>query len=190
MPAGLSLRVQALSKRFAGSTQPVFSNVSFAVPNGQSVALIGRNGAGKSTLMRCCVRLIEPDDGHIELDGSALSGRNARELRRARQRCSFVFQKHGLVPGLSVLSNVLHGGLARHTGPRHWSHVLAPRAERERAMDCLDQVGLADLARQRCDRLSGGQSQRVAIARALMQQPRILFADDPPPAWTRRPARR
>ncbi len=174
-----ALRVANLAKRFDGAAKPVFSDVSFSIPPGQSVAIIGPNGAGKSTLMRCCVRLIEPDSGHIELHGATLSGRNHRELRRARQHCSFVFQKHGLVPRLSVLSNVLHGGLAHHSGLRHWSHSFASASERERALDCLDQVGLADIAAQRCDRISGGQSQRVAIARALMQRPKILFADEP-----------
>ena len=90
-----------------------------------------------------------------------------------------MFQKHCLVPRLSALTNVLHGNLAHCTGPRNWSQCLARQEDRERALDCLHQVGLADFAYQRCDQLSGGQSQRVAIARALMQEPRILFADEP-----------
>lgn len=174
-----SLRVEKLTKCYQGSQQPVFQNVSFQVTGGESVALIGANGAGKSTLLRCCVRLIEPDTGQITLDGIDLSGPSERNLREARRRCGFVFQKHCLVPRLSVLSNVLHGNLARRHGPRNWYHALASRQDRERALDCLDQVGLAHLADKRCDQLSGGQSQRVAIARALMQSPRILFADEP-----------
>ncbi|MFT6903536.1 MAG: phosphonate transport system ATP-binding protein [Oleiphilaceae bacterium] len=177
--ANNSLQVEGLSKSFQGSIEPVFEHVSFNVPSGQSVALIGANGAGKSTLLRCCVRLIEPDSGHITLDGISLSGSSNKELRKARRHCGFVFQKHCLVPRLSVLSNVLHGNLAHHHGPRNWFQSLASKVDRERAMDCLDEVGLAHLSEQRCDQLSGGQSQRVAIARALMQSPRILFADEP-----------
>ncbi|MEQ9547230.1 MAG: ATP-binding cassette domain-containing protein [Marinobacter sp.] len=174
-----SLQVRSLAKRFQGGTAPVFQDVSFDVRQGQAVALIGANGAGKSTLLRCCVRLIEPDEGDIVLAGERLSAKQGRELRRARNRVGFVFQKHCLVPRLSALSNVLHGNLAHKTGPRNWLHGFSSREDRERAMDCLDMVGLSDLAHQRCDQLSGGQSQRVAIARALMQEPGMLLADEP-----------
>ncbi len=174
-----SLHVDRLTKSFQGSGVPVFRDVSFAVPEGQSVALIGANGSGKSTLLRCCVRLVEPDSGTVTLDGITLSGSSDATLREARRRCGFVFQKHCLVPRLSALSNVLHGNLAHRGGPRNWLHGLASPADRARAMACLDEVGLTHLAGRRCDQLSGGQSQRVAIARALMQAPRILFADEP-----------
>lgn len=174
-----SLTVSGLTKRFTGSTTPVFRDVGFDVLPGQSVALIGANGAGKSTLLRCCVRLIEPDEGEILLGGERLSGKRGRALRQSRQRVGFVFQKHCLVPRLSVLSNVLHGNLAHGCGPRNWLQGLSRGEDRQRAMDCLEQVGLADLAGKRCDQLSGGQSQRVAIARALMQKPTLLFADEP-----------
>jgi phosphonate transport system ATP-binding protein len=90
----------------------------------------------------------------------------------------FIFQQHNLVPRLTVLSNVVHGSLARG-GTLSWFHAVAPRQERERALHCLELVGLADLATRRADRLSGGQSQRVAIARALMQDPEIVIADEP-----------
>ncbi|MFT5073882.1 MAG: phosphonate transport system ATP-binding protein [Patiriisocius sp.] len=173
------LQVSGLAKRFDGSQKPVFSDVSFYVSTGQSVALIGANGAGKSTLLRCCARLIEPDTGSIILDGVTLSSASRSELRKARNRVGFVFQKHCLVPRLSALTNVLHGNLARHSGPRSWIQGMAKQVDRERAMDCLEQVGLSHVADKRCDQLSGGQSQRVAIARALMQDPKILFADEP-----------
>lgn len=174
-----SLQVRRLSKRFSGGDTPVFRDVTFDVQRGQTVALIGANGAGKSTLLRCCVRLIEPDAGDIVLGGESLSSKQGRDLRRARNRVGFVFQKHCLVPRLSVLSNVLHGNLAQSTGPRNWLQGLSCSRDRARAMECLNQVGLADHASKRCDQLSGGQSQRVAIARALMQEPTMLFADEP-----------
>lgn len=176
--APVELAVAGLGKAFAADT-PIFENVSFEVRRGEAVALIGANGAGKSTLLRCCVRLIEPTAGDVRLFDSPVTAASPRQLRRLRARIGFVFQKHNLVPRLSALSNVLHGALADRWGPAYWSHALAPRAARARAMACLDQVGLADIAGRRADRLSGGQSQRVAIARALMQQPRLIMADEP-----------
>lgn len=174
-----SLQVSGLTKSFDSNPNPIFSDVSFTIKPAQSVALIGANGAGKSTLLRCCVRLIEPDVGTIRLNGVALDEKSGRQLRKARNKVGFVFQKHCLVSRLSVLSNVLHGNLAAHQGPRNWLQGFAKQADRERAMACLEQVGLSHLADKRCDKLSGGQSQRVAVARALMQNPSILFADEP-----------
>ena len=171
------VEVSGLSKSYQG--RAVLSNVSFVVPEGQAVSLIGSNGAGKSTLLRCCLRLVEPDAGGISLLGERVDGAGQRRLRRVRSRVGFVFQKHNLVPRLSVLSNVIHGAQARGSGVRSWFHWAAPRALREEAMHCLDLVGLADIAGRRADRLSGGQSQRVAIARAFMQHPKMFFADEP-----------
>jgi phosphonate transport system ATP-binding protein len=172
------LRIRGLSKRF-DSSRPVLSDISLEVGKSQAVALIGANGAGKSTLLRSCLRLIEPDAGEIQLLGHDVRALSPEMLRRLRGRVGFVFQRHNLVPRLTVLSNVLHGAVARRSGPRAWFHGLAPRALRQEAMHCLERVGLAGIALQRADQLSGGQSQRVAIARALMQRPEILLADEP-----------
>jgi len=175
--AGTDLAVGGVTKRF-GATQ-VLGGVTFTVPAGQAVALIGANGAGKSTLLRCCLRLIEPDAGSVRLLGRDVRGLDAAGLRALRTEIGFVFQKHNLVGRLSALSNVLHGALGRAAFGRAWFQSLAPRALREEAMDCLARIGLAAIADRRADRLSGGQSQRVAIARALMQRPRMIFADEP-----------
>lgn len=169
--------MEDLHKRFGAS--PILRGVNLSVRRGEAVSLIGANGAGKSTLLRCCLRLIEPDSGRIRLLDQDFSVLPARRLRPLRARIGFVFQKHQLVPRLSALSNVIHGSHGRHAGPRAWFQGLAPRALREEAMHCLEQVGLAHLARQRVDSLSGGQSQRVAIARALMQRPAFVMADEP-----------
>lgn len=176
--AATDVDVVGLCKSFDGQ-RPILSNVSLRVPPGQAVALVGANGAGKSTLLRCCLRLIEPDGGAISLLGREVRNLRRPALRRLRAEVGFVFQRHNLVTQLSVLSNVLHGAQARHGGPQVWYQALAPRALREEAMHCLEQVGLADFAARRADRLSGGQSQRVAIARTLMQRPRLMFADEP-----------
>lgn len=172
------LSVVGLRKTF-GAQLTVLNDISFTLRAGEAVALIGANGTGKSTLLRCCLRLIEPDAGDISLLGEDLGDLSRRSLRRLRARIGFVFQKHNLVPRLSALTNVLHGALGREGSPRYWFHGLAPQAARDEALDCLDQVGLANIADRRVDRLSGGQSQRVAIARALMQRPEIVVADEP-----------
>jgi phosphonate transport system ATP-binding protein len=175
---GSDLDIAGLCKSF-DRERPILNNVSLRVPQGQSVALVGSNGTGKSTLLRCCLRLIEPDSGAITILGQPVHSLNRARLRRLRAQVGFVFQRHNLVSQLSVLSNVLHGAQARHSGPRVWYQALAPRALREEAMHCLELVGLADFAARRADCLSGGQSQRVAIARTLMQRPRLMFADEP-----------
>lgn len=172
------LAVRHLRKSFA-SGRDVLSDVCLDLRTNESVALIGSNGTGKSTLLRCCVRLIEPDSGAVTLLGQEVSGLRGRALRTLRAQIGFVFQKHNLVPRLSVLSNVVHGAQGRLCAASAWHQMLAPRAVREEAMTCLDRVGLADLASRRADQLSGGQSQRVAIARALMQRPKMVLADEP-----------
>jgi phosphonate transport system ATP-binding protein len=166
-----------LAKSF-GPGKLVFSGVSFDIPHGAIVALIGANGAGKSTLLRCLPQLIAADAGEIEVLGQPVTGRQSA-LRAIRASVGFVFQKHNLVGRLSALTNVIHGAQARGFGFRAWSQALAPQALRAEAMSCLARVGLADVARQRADSLSGGQSQRVAIARALMQRPELVLADEP-----------
>jgi phosphonate transport system ATP-binding protein len=175
--ASVDVAVAGLVKRFGD--RAVLRGVDLSVPKGQALALIGANGAGKSTLLRCALRLVDPDAGEVRLLGEAVRGLRRRPLRALRARVGFVFQRHNLVPRLSVLSNVLHGAQARVSGPGTWTQALAPTALRREAVDCLDQVGLAALAGQRAASLSGGQSQRVAIARALMQRPALMMADEP-----------
>ena len=174
-PAAISVR--SLAKSFVAGS-PIFSGISFDIVAGSIVALLGANGAGKSTLLRCLPRLIDPDTGDIEILGQRPL-RSRAELKTSRSRIGFVFQKHNLVGRLSALTNVVHGAQARGLGVTAWSHAFAPQALRQEALACLARVGLAHVAGQRADSLSGGQSQRVAIARALMQKPDIVLADEP-----------
>jgi len=174
--APAEIAAHGIGKRFGDRT--ILAGVSFSVRRGETVALIGANGAGKSTLLRCLLRLVEPDEGDALLLGVRTGTLGKRAMRRLRARVGFVFQKHNLVPRLSVLTNVLHGALGR-AGFAALHAATAPAPLRREALDCLDRVGLAALARQRADTLSGGQSQRVAIARALMQRPSALLADEP-----------
>ncbi|WP_434052957.1 MAG: ATP-binding cassette domain-containing protein [Roseibium sp.] len=172
------LSVDGLCKSF-GKDKKVLRGVSFSVRSQEAVALIGSNGAGKSTALRCALRLIEPDEGSMQLFGDDVTSLRLSRLRKLRAEVGFVFQKHNLVPRVSALTNVIHGSLGRSGGISGWSQLFAPAELREKAMDCLERVGLADKALQRADQLSGGQSQRVAIARALMQEPKMVVADEP-----------
>ena len=171
------LAVTGLAKSFSG--RAILHGVDFALAPGQSTALIGANGSGKSTLLRCLVRLVEPTSGRVQMLGQDVGSLSPAALRRFRARVGIVWQRHNLVPRLSVLSNVVHGVQARMTGPRTWAQFLAPAPVRAEAMACLARVGLADRALARIDSLSGGQQQRVAIARMLMQRPEFILADEP-----------
>ncbi|MDP3338745.1 phosphonate ABC transporter ATP-binding protein [Frigidibacter sp.] len=172
------LQATGLAKSF-GKARPVFEGLEFRIRRGECVALVGANGTGKSTLLRCCLGLITPDSGRVSLLDQDMVTIKGPARRALRARTGLVGQKHNLVPRLSVLSNVIHGLLGRHSGPRYWVQGLAPAAARTAAFAALDKVGLADLALRRADQLSGGQSQRVAIARALVGNPRFLVADEP-----------
>jgi phosphonate transport system ATP-binding protein len=171
------LAVSGLTKSFSG--QAILRGVDFALAPGQSTALIGANGSGKSTLLRCLVRLVEPTSGQVRMLGQEVDKLSPGALRRFRARVGIVWQRHNLVPRLSILSNVVHGVQARKAGPRTWTQFLAPATVRAEAMTCLARVGLAERALARVDSLSGGQQQRVAIARMLMQRPEFILADEP-----------
>ncbi|MBN9436296.1 ATP-binding cassette domain-containing protein [Bosea sp. (in: a-proteobacteria)] len=169
--------ISGLAKSFG--TRRIIERLDLAIPQGESLALIGANGTGKSTLLRMIVRLAEADAGTILVLGDEVGSLRGAALKRFRARVGVVFQKHNLVSRLSALSNVVHGVQSRRSGPRTWAQALAPAEIRDEAMECLAAVGLADKAMQRADSLSGGQSQRVAIARMLMQRPQIVLADEP-----------
>lgn len=152
--------------------------VSFDVRRGEFLVVIGLSGSGKSTLMRTVNRLLEPTGGSIVVDGVDVTHIDGDRLRQHRQRIGMVFQQFNLIRRHSVLRNVLYGTLGTMSA---WDSLTGrfTDADRQRALDCLQIVGIADRAQDRADALSGGQQQRVAIARALMQQPALLLADEP-----------
>lgn len=169
--------IKDLSLRFPNG-HVALRGVDLTVEPGEFVALVGSNGAGKSTLLRCLVRLVEPTGGTAVVDGVDVRAAGRRQLRGLRRDIGFVFQHFNLVNRLSAFHNVTHGAISR-AGSRCVSPALCTAAIRAEAMECLDRVGLADLADRRVDRLSGGQRQRVALARTLMQQPKVILADEP-----------
>jgi len=174
----LPLKVQNLHKTYSNGTAAL-KGVSFAIEPGEGVVLLGANGSGKSTLLRCIVGLERFTQGEIWVGDVAIAQAKRPTLRQISRRVGMVFQQFDLVNSLTAFHNVLHGALGRSHGPHYWFPATAPTVERQRAMQCLERVGLAHLAQQRVDTLSGGQRQRVAIARMLMQDPELLLVDEP-----------
>lgn len=171
------LRIEHLNKVYEGGTQAL-TDVTFQVPEGQFLAVIGLSGSGKSTLLRCINRLIEPTSGRIFWHDQEITGASQEELRRIRRKIGMIFQHFNLVHRASVRTNVL-GGRLGYVNPA-WSLLNRfPRQDLDRARQKLARVGIADKADQRADSLSGGQQQRVGVARALMQEPEIILADEP-----------
>jgi putative ABC transport system ATP-binding protein len=145
--------------------------VSFAIQEGESVAIIGKSGSGKSTLMHVLALLDAPDSGRILLEGTDTAGLRGAKLNRTRNKTfGFVFQQFFLTGNNTVVENVILP--LKITGVR--------RSERKRrGLAALEQLDLADKAKNKALNLSGGQKQRVVIARALVNNPRIIFADEP-----------
>jgi len=171
------LQVKNLTKIYEGGVLAL-DNVSFEVPDGQFLAVIGLSGSGKSTLLRCINRLIDPTEGQILWNGEDVTAASEEGLRRIRRKIGMVFQHFNLVHRSSVITNVLAGRLG-YVNPA-WSLINRfPKADIEKAKKQLARVGIADKADQRADELSGGQQQRVGIARALMQDPEMILADEP-----------
>jgi phosphonate transport system ATP-binding protein len=171
------LHIQNLTKIYEGGVLAL-DNVTFDVPKGQFLAVIGLSGSGKSTLLRCINRLIDPTGGKIIWNDIDITAANDEELRRIRRKIGMVFQHFNLVHRSSVMTNVLSGRLG-YVNPA-WSLLNRfPKEDIEKAMKQLARVEIADKAHSRADELSGGQQQRVGIARALMQDPEIILADEP-----------
>lgn len=171
------LRIKNLTKVYDDGTVAL-QDVSFDVPDGQFVAVIGLSGSGKSTLLRCINRLIEPTSGEIWWNDTRLSHVTGEELRRARRKIGMIFQHFNLVDRSTVLTNVLSGRLG-YVNPLASILGRFPQSDIKRAYASLERVGIPDKAKNRADELSGGQRQRVGIARALMQEPELMLADEP-----------
>jgi ABC-type lipoprotein export system ATPase subunit len=152
---------------------PVLKGVSMSIERGELVALMGASGSGKSTLMNILGCLDRPTSGHYWLDGQEVSyiSSDHRALVRNR-KIGFVFQSFNLLPRTSAIDQVMMPLTYTATD-------LSNREARERAAALLDRVGLGDRMHHEPSQLSGGQMQRVAIARALINNPPLLFADEP-----------
>ncbi len=165
------LEVKAITKIFGQGTNQVtaLNNVSFNVQKGEYIAVMGQSGSGKSTLLNVIGGLDRLSSGEIVLDGQRLDNLNEDALVDVRRgKISYVFQQYHLLPSLTALENVLLPLTFRRTNGKH-----------HRAMELLQQMGLAKRATHRPSQLSGGEQQRVAIARALVSDPVLTLADEP-----------
>ena len=165
------ITLNAISKHYSAKngTVEALKNVSLFIPQNEIFGVIGLSGAGKSTLVRCINLLERPDTGEIIIDGENLLNLGSEELRLRRQKIGMIFQHFNLLEQQTVLNNVCF--------PLEIRGI--PRKERrEKAMELLEKVGLAEKAEAYPSQLSGGQKQRVAIARVLAHEPDILLCDE------------
>lgn len=171
------LRVEHLTKVYDDGTVAL-RDVSFEVPDGEFLAIIGLSGSGKSTLLRCINRLVDPTEGRILWNDEDITAASQEDMRRIRRRIGMVFQHFNLVHRSKVITNVLAGRLG-YTSPALAVVNRFLKADRDRAIKQLARVGLQDKANNNAEDLSGGQQQRVGIARAMMQDPEMILADEP-----------
>lgn len=167
------LELHKVIKRYTLGDQRIeaLRSIDFSIYEGDFVAIMGHSGAGKSTLLQIASLLDNPSDGSVLLHGKDVSKYSESGLARVRnQEIGFVFQQFNLLPKTSALDNValplLYAGVSR-------------KEQERRSLEMLKLVGLGDRVQNTRAQLSGGQQQRVAIARALINDPTILFADEP-----------
>jgi putative ABC transport system ATP-binding protein len=147
----------------------ILKGLTFSIPQTQFVAIMGASGSGKSTLLGLLAGLDTVTSGSIKLDGTEISNLKEDSLARLRGRkIGFVFQSYQLVPTLTAEENVLLPAELSGAG-----------ADRKRALDLLDRVGLGNRSHHYPVQLSGGEQQRVALARAFVTRPPLLMADEP-----------
>jgi len=172
-----AIQVSNLRKTFPNG-HTALADVSFTIPEGQFVCVVGRSGAGKSTLMRCLNASLPITSGEAMVGGQQLHSLSSADRRRHQRKVGFIYQEFNLIGRLSALQNVLTGRLGFIPTWRALTMFFG-RRDREIALDSLSRVNMLHKAPQRCDSLSGGEKQRVAIARAFAQQPALLLADEP-----------
>jgi putative ABC transport system ATP-binding protein/lipoprotein-releasing system ATP-binding protein len=167
-PAQLSARNIYRSFKIGSRKVDVLRGIDLDINKGESVFLCGASGAGKTTLLYTLAGLERPESGEVMFEDHKLySGGAGKDAKIRNQRMGFVFQGYFLLPELTALENTLVPSLIRH------------RPDPEIAQSLLETVGLADRMHHLPNELSGGEQQRVAIARALINDPAIVFADEP-----------
>ena len=162
------IEVDGVTKAFGDTV--ALDDVSFEVPEGEFVIILGVSGSGKSTLLRTMCGLTAPDGGEVRMNGEPVVG--------PRPEIAMIFQQHNIIDDLSAYANALSGGVNR-AGFLTSVLQLQSRDEKHRALEALKTVGLLGEAEKKARRMSGGQQQRVGIPRALVQRPEVLLADEP-----------
>ena len=152
----------------------VLDNISLDVKEGEIISIVGPSGAGKTTLLNIISTLDKPDkniDSKVYINGIDVLSLNDIKLSKFRNtQIGFIFQFHELLPEFSAIENVLIPAIIKGVNKRK---------SRVKALELLDSLGLADVVDQFPSQLSGGEQQRVAVARALINDPKIIFADEP-----------
>lgn len=163
------LRAEGLKKSYGNLN--VLKGVDVEIQKGEVVSIVGASGAGKSTLLHILGTLDRPEAGSVQLNGKDVFTRSAKELAEFRNlNLGFVFQFHNLLPEFSASENVMIPGLIAKKDSKK---------VKERALSLLELLGLKDRSEHKPSELSGGEQQRVAVARALINEPALVFADEP-----------
>jgi putative ABC transport system ATP-binding protein len=145
--------------------------VDLGVRRGEMVAIMGPSGSGKTTLLNVLSGLEDLSDGEVYVDGESIQGMSDRRRTRFRaQKMGFIFQSYNLIPVLSAIENIELPLLVAGS---------KPKKARQWAQDAIEMVGLADQAKKRPAEMSGGQQQRITVARSLVNNPAIVWADEP-----------
>jgi phosphonate transport system ATP-binding protein len=174
--AGAAVELSGASKKFGALS--VLEGLSFSIPAGQRVAIIGPSGAGKTTLLRMVCGVLWPSTGTVCTLGQDTIRLRGRSLAKLRREIGFLYQNDNLIPGLRVVHNVSMGQLARWPLPKALLSLVWPQGVKE-ARAALREVELEEKLWALPETLSGGQQQRVAIARLIVQQPKMMLADEP-----------
>ena len=150
---------------------PVLKGVSLEISKGELVSVVGASGAGKSTLLYVVSSLEKADKGSLFFEGQDIAQLSNKALAQYRnEHIGFVFQFHHLLPEFTALENICIPG---------WIGKKAKKQLEKKALELLDFMGLADKAAKKPNSLSGGEQQRIAVARALINDPHLIFADEP-----------
>lgn len=161
--------IKGITKSF-GSLQ-VLKGIDLHIDKGEVVSIVGPSGAGKTTLLQIMGTLDKPDSGAISVDGVDVMRLSSNKLSDFRnQHIGFVFQFHQLLPEFTALENIM---IPAYIGGKGTAEA------KKRALELLDFMGLADRVNHKPNELSGGEKQRVAVARALVNNPAVVFADEP-----------
>ena len=163
------IEVKNLYKSFG--EKGVLSEISFSLPHGQAVAIVGKSGAGKSVLLKCLIGLVKPDEGTIYVDNKLINSMSFSQLQEIRASIGMVFQFGALFDSLSVSENI---SLALRKLTK-----LSEDEIQERVINSLESVDMANTEELMPEELSGGMKKRVGIARAIAIEPAYLFYDEP-----------
>ncbi len=163
------IRVEHISKSFG--TVQILKNISLEIKQGEIVSIVGKSGAGKTTLLQIMGSLLNPDNGTVEINNTNINTLNERQLAKFRnENIGFVFQFHQLLPEFNAIENVCI--------PAFIAKQSKKQAE-SKALELLEFLNVHHRSSHKPSELSGGEQQRIAVARALINNPKVVFADEP-----------